>query len=290
MTRQNDLVLPWLASCGSDAIRRDYGRFVRDFLTRLRIDPRKATAEQVEAVVAQWATAKKPTAGTYNKYLQGVRSFFRHVWRAEGLRFNPAEGLRDAAPTQPRIPTHAEVQRIWSALLSARVWEASGHIQRLRICRDRALFFLLAELGLRSQEIRRVTVGDVSFDPAQLRVQFIANERLVAYQSEHTNLLRPVTIDRAADAALVLNDLFRPITGSELSHRVRALCREVKVQAYTASEFRAYVATTVTRRLGPQRARQDLGIDRLSNTTRFLAIDEAAAEPPELSTFHAHRA
>jgi len=147
-------------------VRHNYAGHVRAFLMKLssgqQVDLSVVTVADVVGHVGELTGRYRPS--TVELAATALRSFFRFL-RVEGLR---SDRLEDAVPVVPHrrgsLPRHLDGETF--ARLIAGLDSSTPRGQR-----DRAIILLMARLGLRSGEVTALTLEDIDWRNATIRVQ-----------------------------------------------------------------------------------------------------------------------
>lgn len=139
-----------------------YQRVLIPFFTELGEDPLAYDAKSIRAFVVKELTTQSLCG--VKSTVTGLRAFLRFLV-AEG---RIAPGLEQCVPRVPQwrlssLPRYLEGPQVERVLASCDVSKPLG-------LRDRAILLLLARLGLRAGDIVSMTIGDVDWQHATLRV------------------------------------------------------------------------------------------------------------------------
>lgn len=176
MTMRDEQTLPSLLAAFDEHLRRrrglcpevrqNYAGHVRAFLVKVasdgHVDLPAITVADVVDHIGELTGRYRPS--TVELAASALRSFFRFL-RVEGLR---SDRLENAVPVIPHrrdsVPRHLDGQTF--ARLIAGLDSSTPRGQR-----DRAIILLMARLGLRSGEITALTLEDIDWRNATVRVR-----------------------------------------------------------------------------------------------------------------------
>jgi len=147
-------------------VRHNYARSVHAFLEAVfgdgPVDPARICVHDVVEFVS--AATRRYRPATVQLVATSLRSFFRFA-RAEGLR---EDRMEDAVPKVPRrrltcLPRHLDGTQFADLIAS---FDSSSP----RGLRDRAILLCVARLGLRASEVARLSLDDIDWRNATVRV------------------------------------------------------------------------------------------------------------------------
>ncbi len=169
----------------SPLTRETYGREIKKFLIYLSdnsLDPETVNSEDlVKYLLIQKERGLDPV--TLARYLSSLRSFFRFI-NYEGYRSDSPVDKIEFQRVKTKLPDVLSPREIDIFL------EAIPKDTNLGI-RDRAMFELIYSCGLRISEIVNLTIGNVFFDDALVRVRGKGGkERLIPFGSRAEMQLR----------------------------------------------------------------------------------------------------
>lgn len=150
----------------TQATRREYGRYVREFLERtfrsLKVDVGKLDSRDLIDFVTERAKCCKP--GTAKLVATALRSF---------LRFLQMSGVCDArlVTAVPTIPNW-KLAGLPKTLTSAQLRALLGAFDRSSATglRDYAIALCLVQLGLRAHEVAQLALDDIDWRAGTLRI------------------------------------------------------------------------------------------------------------------------
>lgn len=150
----------------TQATRREYGRYVREFLERtfraLKVDVGKLDSRDLIDFVTERAKRCKP--GTAKLVATALRSF---------LRFLQMSGVCDArlVAAVPTIPNW-KLARLPKTLTTAQLRALLGAFDRSSATglRDYAIALCLVQLGLRAHEVAQLSLDDINWRAGTLRI------------------------------------------------------------------------------------------------------------------------
>lgn len=262
--------------------RRNYARFARAFLQSRFADGPLDVAEVRARDVVEFVVvlSRRYRPRTVELAASSLRSFFRYL-RAAGLR---EDRLDNAVPMVPHRPTglvrHLDRGRFEQLIASLDCSSSRG-------LRDRAIILCVARLGLRANEVVQLSLDDVDWRNAVVRVRARKTGRgaLLPLSAEVGAALacylqhgRPVT---RARQLFVLHRLRAgaPISSSVVGRAVDNALRRAGIDAPMrgANLLRHSLATDLLGRGAGLREIADLfGHSSLATTRIYAAVDVAA--------------
>jgi integrase/recombinase XerD len=141
-----------------------------DYLERQNIKLVSIRIEQIDAFLVEFFAPFSPaTRQTYRSYLRGFLTFLYYPRRIIRKNLAPlVVGARQVAQsTPPRFLRTHEVQRLFDSL----------EFSSFKNIRNYALIHLAYGLGLRPDEISRITLDDISFAQSELTLTARKNDR-----------------------------------------------------------------------------------------------------------------
>lgn len=224
------------------------------------------TPEGVQAYLDQLRARMKPTS--VHHHYRALRVFFRWCVRTGRLDQDPLADLKVRAPrTLPRVPTPEEV----AALLRACPDTPEGR-------RNRAMVCLLADSGLRKEELRRLRVRDVDLVTRTVRVWSGKGQKdRVTYFGDATaSVLRSwlsLHPDPRPEAPLFCTgsgDMLGPFGIGQILGR---LSRRAGIRRIGPHALRHYAATSLMRSTGDlELVRRVLGHTTLAMALRYASV------------------
>lgn len=215
--------------------------------------------------------------GTRSATVSYVRSFLRYLhW--EGI---VQENLAHVVPRVPcwrlsRIPDHLSWSEVRAVIDAIDTTDPIGK-------RDHALLLLLATTGLRSQEVRRLELGDVRWRRSELHIRRTKSrrERVVPLLEEPGRALAEYVLHgrpRVGDATIFLRHVppVGPLGGSgtmaEIVRRRLARCG-IRPKRAGAHLFRHSLATRMVQQGRPVKEVADLlGHRRIDTTAVYVKV------------------
>jgi site-specific recombinase XerD len=256
--------------CTSDTLstyRKGLVRFVR--VTGVR-EIHELTREVVEEYLG--SLLKRMKLVSAHRHYRVLRTFLGWLVKTGKLSSDPLEGFRMRTPkTLPRVPEDEEVRR----LLAACDTSFEGR-------RNRTMIALLADSGLRKEELRRLRVGDVDLGMGLVRVTCGKGQRdRVGFFGETTaSLLRSwleLHPDRRPQAFL-----FVTREGVQLGpHAIGRILGRISKRAGLPRRIgphalRHYAATSILRRTGDvELVRRTLGHSSIAMSLRYAELTQA---------------
>ncbi|MGF6472723.1 tyrosine-type recombinase/integrase [Paraburkholderia sp. CNPSo 3155] len=146
----------------------NYARWVRRFLVWRfgRGDICLSDVRAADAAAFIQSEAKRMRPAALKNIANALRSFFRY----SQSRGEVSAGLAASVPTVATWASTPPIPRAISAEHAQRAIDSCNRRSAVGL-RDRAVLLLLARLGLRACEIVRLTLDDIDWDRAQLRVR-----------------------------------------------------------------------------------------------------------------------
>lgn len=140
-----------------------YQRVLQPFLERLGEDPRRYTVATIRAYVVEHLA--DVGRGEIRSAVSAIRAFLRFLVAEGRVR----SGIQYCVPTVPQwqlssLPRYLEMPDVERVVRSCNLTTRCG-------LRDHAILLLLARLGLRAGDVVRMTVTDIDWRAATLRVQ-----------------------------------------------------------------------------------------------------------------------
>ena len=272
------VVREWVALFASGHTRRGYRSELHKLARWLDADGagtpiQLATRPQV--VRASLDLAGRYADRTWNRMIACWKSFFGWLVETDIRADNPAQYLRSrAVPDVPRdIPDCEQVDRLWTAVNSERVWRLSSPEQKLQVLKTRCILALLIGAGLRVSTLTAIRARDCRVATRQIVVRPKGGQvKIQCWPPEADPYIVPLLdIASNGDAPLIANSRGnRDPRGSYINARLVALQRACGFPPphFTAHDFRAFVITQLTGSHGLEYARQVAG--HKSRTTTEL--------------------
>lgn len=157
-----------------------------------------------------------------NRYITGIKQFFKWLTRENYLLYNPASELMLSreAPSLPTVLSLAEVDRL---LDSVNLGKASG-------VRDRAILEVLYSTGIRRTELCNLELSDICFTRLTLFVRKGKNgkdrmlplgARAAKWVNDYLDDVRPGLLLSLHEQHIFLTDYGEPFTESRLGDKVK---------------------------------------------------------------------
>ena len=165
-----------------------------------------------------------------NRYMTGIKQFFKWLTRENYLLYNPASELvlSRETPSLPRVLNLQEVERL---MLSTNTQKASG-------IRDRAILELLYSTGIRRTELCSLEIVDLSLSGLTLFVRkgkggkdrlLPLGERAAKWISYYLDHVRPQLLININEPHLFLTDYGEPFSESRLGDKVKRYLRKSEI-------------------------------------------------------------
>ncbi len=162
------------------------------------------------------------SSASRNRYLTGIKQFFKWLTRENYLLYNPASELvlSREAPSLPSVLSLEEVEKL---LLSFNIETPSG-------LRDRAIIEVLYSTGIRRTELCNLELADVSLSRLTLFVRkgkggkdrmLPLGARAAQWVNKYLEKVRPYLLMDLQEQHLFLTDYGEPFTESRLGDKVK---------------------------------------------------------------------
>lgn len=173
------------------------------------------------------ANGEPLAAASRNRYITGIKQFFKWLTRENYLLYNPASELvlSREAPSLPAVLSLQEVDRL---LLEMDTHTGSG-------VRDRAILEVLYSTGIRRSELCNLELSDISFARLTLFVRKGKNgkdrvlplgARAAHWVSDYLNKVRPGLLLDEREQHVFLTDYGEAFTESRLGDKVKSCLRK----------------------------------------------------------------
>ena len=193
------------------------------------LDATKVTGADVSDFLAELARGsdEKPpaSAATLNRKTACLRSFYRHLRRADLIDYDPTAAIRAPRKSRalPKVLTYAEVKRLLEGVNGAEPPDL----------RDRALLEVMYGCGLRASETVDLELSSIDLTDGYLRAFGKGSkERIVPLGREATAALgrylrsgRPALTGKREERALFLNQRGGPLTRQGLYKIIQGRAR-----------------------------------------------------------------
>ncbi|HLW49252.1 MAG TPA: tyrosine-type recombinase/integrase [bacterium] len=252
------------------ATRRTYAGGLERFQTATALqDLADITPEVIERYLADLRSRVRPVSA--HQTYRTLRTFARWCTRTGRLATDPMAGLIMRAPkTLPRVPDNADVRRLLATCLVT----PEGR-------RNRAMIALLADAGLRKEELRRLRIGDLDLTARTIRVYAGKGQKdgvtffgettaslLRAWLAAHPGPQPVAPVCCARDGAML-----GPSTITHILHRLSR--RAGLAQCIGPHALRHYAATSLLRRTGDlELVRRVLRHETLAMTLRYAVLTQ----------------
>jgi len=211
-----------------------------------------------------------------NTVLAALKSFFRFLKTEGHLARDPAEGLEYA-----RVP-HRLPRNVLTPQEAKRILESVDCSTALGL-RDRTILEVLYATGIRKEELRHLTVGDVNLEEGLLRINLGKGGRdrvvplgVVAsrFLESYIKGVRPDLLSRANTDRLFLSYRGQPLDPHTVGSLVARHARAAQVKKHvTCHVWRHTCATHLIQNHANLRHVQDLlGHRSLTTTERYLQL------------------
>ena len=193
----------------SELTHRAYSQAVRRFAETLREHHVPPSTTPVEQLCTEWMawfieSLRSYAVATEQLYLTALSGFYEYIAAEElaavnlpGLQQLRRRRTRREATRLPPFPRQ-EIERILETAQQAGVAPPEETRERLRLLRDRALLFVLADTGLRVAEACRLTRGHIDWHESRAVVLGKGNrEAVVRFSSRSLRYVRAYLEARA---------------------------------------------------------------------------------------------
>ncbi len=249
-----------------------YTHDLRHFLAAVPADLAQVTASSIQQFLEGDGHL---SAATEARRYSTLCAFYQWIMRQELGTFNPMERLDPITQPkrEPRPLVHEEVMKIFKVIPTSNV-------------RDRTLFMLLYETGVRAGEMLMLQVSDVTLTQDDEKVRIFAKgqrERTVMLTAapESIRLLRR----HFKHSHITSGSVFRgdpryggsplPLTYSVVHNAWQKYCREAEISA-TIHQLRHSRATQLIQAGVPiTTVRKHMGHRNLQSTLRYVEVDQA---------------
>lgn len=229
------------------------------------------TPEALEGYLAGLRGRMKPISA--HRHSRTLRTFCRWCVRTGRLATDPMAGITVRCPkTLPRVPEDATIRRLLAVCDTA---SPAGR-------RNRALIALLADSGLRREELRRLRLGDVDLQTRTLRIrQGKGRKDGLGFFGEATaSLLRAwlaVHPDPRPGCFVFVTGDGAPLGPSGGNRILRRLSQRAGLERPVGPHaLRHYAATAIWRRSGDlELVRRVLRHETLTMALRYVAVSQA---------------
>lgn len=185
------------------AYHRDMTQFVGFLSSKYdKTDPTQASAVMVKSFVV-WLKDQGMENRSINRKLSTLRTFYNYCLREDGLEKSPMANIKALKKPQPLVKfiTETDINKV-----------SFPEADDFPTCRDRLLFELLYQTGMRQAELRNLRDSSVDKFAKTLKVLGKRNkERMIPLSTEMVNMishyqtLRDAAFEAKADR-LLLND------------------------------------------------------------------------------------
>lgn len=253
-----------------------------DFLAAVGIEElgrvtRQAVEEYRSHLFHRRFRGRRISPNTQAGYLCHLRLFFEFLTREGFLAVDPAQCV-ELPRTQPHLP-----RTILSEQEAERVMEAAAGKDPLGI-RNRAILEVLYGTAIRNQELRELTLDDLSLEEARLTVRrgkgsktrlLPLGDEAMAWLREYLDKARPHFIRAPGERLLFLSWRGRQLRRNTLSKLVRALARQAGIKKpVTPHVLRHCCATHMLRRgAGLRHLQELLGHESPQTTQRYTRLE-----------------
>ena len=162
------------------------------------------------------------SSASRNRYLTGIKQFFKWLTRENYLLYNPASELVLSREV-PSLPTVLSLEEVEKLLLNIKTETASG-------LRDRAIIEVLYSTGIRRSELCNLELSDVSLSRLTLFVRKGKNgkdrmlplgARAAKWLGDYLDKVRPDLLLDIHEPHIFLTDYGEPFTETRLGDKVK---------------------------------------------------------------------
>jgi site-specific recombinase XerD len=228
-----------------DITENDLHRFIAMLQTRERCDLKNGALD----------------AETIGGMVRAIRAFFNWCVESGWIDVSPARRIKEPRVSKPsKALSIPQVNAIEKKLARA-TWELHE--------RDRAMFYLMVQTGLRASEVTGLTIADVNLSERHMQVIGKGNKRrTVGLTKKSAQMIRRIIGKREAGFVFTTKQGKR-ITGDGLKSIFRRLSKHLGVHVNTHQLRHTFATVMIIKGASPTNVQTLMGHSDLSVTMRY---------------------